>query len=264
MDGLDFSNLVESLAETHSPSRRMTTPTSNLIDLFEVDKKSIPSRVCLCGRRPILVTKDDKLVRWYQCGKCMTTEDMKKMSDDGYVMPDLHPLMPRVFHGTDVNRLHPKMQDATRWMPTMEKSGMLLHGTSGIGKTRAAWYWVQQCWKGGLTNAYNLNFRFLSMMELEERLTASFADYKHSAMLKELCNVPLLIIDDLGKERMTSRMATDIFAIVDQRSMNMSPTIITTNFNSQGLIDRFQPQDKETAIAMVRRLKDYYAIYGMQ
>ena len=101
------------------------------------------------------------------------------------------------------------------------------------------------------------------MMELEEKLSSSFSDNKHAQNLKSLCKAPLLVIDDFGKERMTSRMATDLFAIIDQRTMNQKATVITTNFNGQGLIERFMPSDKETAIALVRRLRDYFSIFGM-
>ena len=62
---------------------------------------------------------------------------------------------------------------------------------------------------------------------------------------------------------MTGRMAVDLFGIIDERSMNSRATIITTNFNSTALIDRFPPSDKETAIALVRRFKDYYKTCGI-
>ena len=57
-------------------------------------------------------------------------------------------------------------------------------------------------------------------------------------------------------------MAIDLFAIVDERSVNRKATIISTNFNGTTLLDRFENKDKETGVALIRRLKDYYKIVG--
>jgi DNA replication protein DnaC len=70
----------------------------------------------------------------------------------------------------------------------------------------------------------------------------------------------LLVIDDLGKERLTQRMESDLFAIIDERTSNKRSTIITTNYNGSGLSDRFS--NGETGSAIIRRLKDYFRIYG--
>jgi hypothetical protein len=75
-----------------------------------------------------------------------------------------------------------------------------------------------------------------------------------------LCTKPF--IDDLGKERLTSRMASDLFAIVDERTVNRRTTIISTNFNGTTLLERFENKDKETGVAFIRRLKDYFKIVG--
>ena len=80
--------------------------------------------------------------------------------------------------------------------------------------------------------------------------------------VESLIEHPLLVIDDLGKERLTSRMASDLFAIVDERSVNRKTTIISTNFNGTTLLERFENKDKETGVAFIRRLKDYYTIVG--
>ena len=71
-------------------------------------------------------------------------------------------------------------------------------------------------------------------------------------------NNNISVLSDFGKERLTSRMATDIFSIIDERSTNKKTTIITTNFNSSTMLDRFEKRDQELGIALVRRLKDYY------
>jgi DNA replication protein DnaC len=204
---------------------------------------------------------DDIVLRRYrECRACMDYEVAKS---EGWDWPTHHPKMPFIFRATDENRLHPNMQKALSWVPTIEKSGMLLHGTTGIGKSRAAWEWVNRKWLKGIDKDVIYPFLFLTMSDLEELLQQSWSEKKHSEVLKEIIDIPVLALDDFGKERLTSRMAADLFAVIDKRSINAKATIITTNFNGNGLIDRFLPQDKETGIALVRRLRDYYATFGM-
>jgi DNA replication protein DnaC len=94
------------------------------------------------------------------------------------------------------------------------------------------------------------------MRKLEMAIERGFEDHKHGQVLDFFCTVPVLCFDDFGKERLTNRMETDMFAIIDERTSNNRTTIITTNYNSKTLYDRFN--NKETAEAFIRRLRDYF------
>jgi DNA replication protein DnaC len=52
-------------------------------------------------------------------------------------------------------------------------------------------------------------------------------------------------------------MESDLFAVIDERTSNLKTTIITTNYTGDKLLDRFQ--NKETGVALVRRLRDYFS-----
>jgi hypothetical protein len=58
-------------------------------------------------------------------------------------------------------------------------------------------------------------------------------------------------------------MASDLFSVIDERTVNKRCTIISTNFNGASLLERFDARDKETGVALIRRFKDYYKIVGM-
>jgi DNA replication protein DnaC len=48
-------------------------------------------------------------------------------------------------------------------------------------------------------------------------------------------SVPLLIIDDLGKEKPTEWTLATLYAIIDGRYDSAMPVIITTNYDMQSL-----------------------------
>jgi len=112
----------------------------------------------------------------------------------------------------------------------------------------------------GWLHHYPKYSEFLTMRKLEQKIEQGFANQTHGDVIERLTSCSLLVIDDLGKERLTQRMETDLFSIIDERTSNKRPTIITTNYNGSGLSDRFN--NGETGTAIIRRLKDYFKIYG--
>lgn len=213
---------------------------------------------CHCGKRcALLVNSEGKLTRYHRCREHLDTERVKQ---DGFEEPRFVPSYPVLFRGTEVSKLHPRLQSAAEWYPSDAKSGLLLHGTTGVGKTRLAWHVVNRLWLDKARKDVNMPYRFLTMRKFEGLIEESFGEKAHSKMLEELIRTDLLVFDDLGKERATARLASDLFAVLDERSSAMRTTIITTNFNGQSLVDRFD--DKEMSAALVRRFRDYYTLVG--
>jgi len=216
---------------------------------------------CHCGRRGALFAKaDHSLIRWHHCREHL---DMERVSLAGLVDSTVPPAIPQIFLDTDVTRLHPKIQTALDWKPQGDVSGLLLHGTTGVGKTRGIWEIIKRLWAEETKKDRQLKFEFLTMRKLETTIESGFKEQKHGTAIDYLINCPLLILDDFGKERLTQRMASDLFAIVDERSTSRRSTIISTNFNGSTLLDRFDNRDKETGVALIRRLKDYYRAVGV-
>lgn len=158
--------------------------------------------------------------------------------------------VPELFKDTDLSRLPQELAKvASEWRPNGK--GLLIHGTTRKGKTRTAWHIVQSFWAA---NPYQNKYLFLTMFELEARLVASWGKDAWDRTMLRLVNVPLLAMDDLGKEKMTDRMASCLFALIDQRAQHKKSTLITTNLTGDTLLDRFH--DKELGAAFVARLKD--------
>lgn len=196
------------------------------------------------------------------CLSCFKTKDHHEypfvykdvFEKNNWCFKSVHPHTPAAFLDTIDSKLAPQMQIALREYKT--DHSVLLHGVTGTGKTRAAWVMFNRAW----LELYPKSCQFLTMRKLEQQIELGFANQNHGDVLERLSNCYLLVIDDLGKERLTARMESDLFAIIDERSSNKRPTIITTNYNGNGLSERFS--NGETGTALVRRLKDYFTIYG--
>ena len=176
--------------------------------------------------------------------------------EKGLVFAETHPQMPSAYRDTCIDKLpSERMRKAFNWAPG-EKHSLLLHGTTGCGKTRVAWSVFNRLW----LESFPLDAQFLPMRKVDGLIEKGFDDRDHGGVIDYLIEVPLLVLDDLGKERMTQRLESDLFAIIDERTANNRVTIITTNYTSQGLQERFS--NAETGPAFIRRLKDYFQAVG--
>ena len=216
---------------------------------------------CHCGRRGALLARQDgTLVRWHECREHL---DKERVAGYKYKDSTFPPSMPDVFKDTDCTRLHQKIQDALGWKPESDINGLLFHGTTGVGKTRGIWEIVRRAWEAEAKKDKQLDFHFLTMRKLEGLIEKSFDERNHAKMIDGLIECKFLVLDDFGKERLTSRMASDLFSIIDERTTARRATVISTNFNGTALLERFENRDKETGVAMIRRFKDYFTIVGI-
>jgi DNA replication protein DnaC len=68
-------------------------------------------------------------------------------------------------------------------------------------------------------------------------------------VLETYKRVPLLIIDDLGKERATDWTISTLYTIIDGRYDRAMPIIVTTNYDPGSLVGRLTPQGDDGTIA---------------
>ena len=185
--------------------------------------------------------------------KCVEAESESVRKDKDDVWKRTHPLetpVPPLFADTELSRLpEPLNVIADTWQP--DGKGLIIHGTSRKGKTRTAWYMAKRLYD---ESPYANRFLFLTMFDLEVRLVSAWGTHSWDKEMTKMVNVPLLYLDDLGKEKMTDRMASVMFALIDQRTQFKRSTIVTTNLTGDQLLERFH--DKETGNAFVARLRD--------
>ena len=101
----------------------------------------------------------------------------------------------------------------------------------------------------------------MTMIDLLERIKRTFNQQgeDEGRVLNVYKTVPLLIIDDIGKEPPTEWAIATIYNIINGRYEACLPTIITTNYDTDALIQRMTPRetrDSTTARATLDRLME--------
>lgn len=100
--------------------------------------------------------------------------------------------------------------------------GLLLIGSNGTGKTHLAAAIANSLLEAGIPAMYDTWAGHLQMLkdEFDE------GERKHLALMKK---VDLLVIDDLGKEKVTDWNAEILYEVINSRYEHRRPVIITTN-----------------------------------
>ena len=105
----------------------------------------------------------------------------------------------------------------------MNHTGLILAGMRGTGKTHLAIAIALDAMKHGKQAIFRL------VNDLLEELRQAVRDDEFSQVISRFKEVPVLILDDLGKERTTDAGLDYLYQIVDYRYRHNLQTIITTN-----------------------------------
>lgn len=155
-------------------------------------------------------------------------------------------MVPEEFKNTDLSRVpNPsKAKEALAHDWTGDKS-MLIHGVSGSAKTRVAILCLEKAIKQGRTVEFVDEFRLHAI---------ALKPYDNDDWLKRACYSGVTLLDDLGNQPITEAVEFVVWQIIKTRKNELLPTIITTQYRGEGLLDRFR--SRERGMAILRRLEE--------
>lgn len=156
--------------------------------------------------------------------------------------------------------IHEAVAKVQAW-PYSDK-GLGLIGVSGHSKTRLMFTLIKRLLREGRGCSY------INMAVFGREVGSRFSESASAAnsWINGLCKIPVLFLDDIGKEKMTERVETELYGILEIRTREMLPIYFTANFGGDALIEKMtslKRDDDESekvsdrAIPIVRRLRKY-------
>lgn len=119
-----------------------------------------------------------------------------------------------------------------------EGYGMYIYGDSGTGKTH-----LTACMVNELVKQHR-PVLFTNFFEISQIIRGTFKSSKISEidMIEKIANIDFLFLDDLGTEKVTKNgednwLQEKIFEILNKRYNNKKPTIFTSNYSLEELIN---------------------------
>lgn len=117
----------------------------------------------------------------------------------------------------------------TAWRPSDGK-GMAILGPQGSGKTLALWSLFRNL------EREQYSPKILTAVQLSRVLGEAARDIREVSWLY---NCRVLMIDDLGKERLSPSVAALLWEVLDRRYGSGRPIVLTTRFSGAEMIQRF-------------------------
>lgn len=102
-------------------------------------------------------------------------------------------------------------------------TGLGLYGAAGLGKSHLAAAIVNEFTARGVGAIYT------GVVEMLAKIKAAFDTHGNEGIVARLCDMPMLVLDDLGKEQLTEWSASTLYRIVNRRYENDLPLIVTCN-----------------------------------
>lgn len=117
--------------------------------------------------------------------------------------------------------------------------GLMMCGSPGTGKTHLAAAIINTRLQLGQSSI------FVTVPELLADIRATFGkDEVLREMLSVVKNAELLVLDDLGAERVTTWVTEQVFDIINARCLNQKQTVVTTNYAPGQLVARMAACEK--------------------
>lgn len=152
--------------------------------------------------------------------------------------------------------------DASHFETLERGGGLYITGRNGRGKTWlgcqcAKHYLIRHITEEMGVTRCRRSFWFVSSMQVLSMIRSTYGRWSVSEedVFMRLIGVDLLMLDDLGKGNPTQNAAEVFFRVISDRCAAHKATIVTSQYDTKGLVGRYPDTDAETVEAMVSRLR---------
>jgi len=209
------------------------------------------------------------LEQWYECDKCKDTgyandkmcACMKNIIRDfeyerinnssSLKLCDFNTLSPDYYNEDEREEMKKVLDYCRKYSDSFSdrSESILLMGKSGLGKTHISLAIAKSAIDKGYGVIYVSASIVCSRME-DERFNGSNYDTE-----KSLTECDLLIFDDLGTEFMTAFIMSALYTIINKRLITSKPTIISTNYNFDGIRKNYDQRIASRLLGSYKRVE---------
>lgn len=126
--------------------------------------------------------------------------------------------------------------------------GLILGGPTGTGKTRTAWLLLQRLHNEGR------QIVAFDALGFSHEVSARFGDGSGESWADGVARADVVFLDDLGKAKLTERVESELFGLIERRTANLLPIIATMNATGAGLAAKTTDDRGEP---LLRRLREF-------
>jgi len=181
---------------------------------------------------------------------------------------------PPAYADTDVSQL-PCGKDVVRAVLADINQSKILIGEPRQGKTSLAWELVKRK-RESMTvkidaksndvyetpyvyERFDGDILMFDCIDFTSMISEAYRNGDERKFYKDMSCLDLLVIDDLGKSKITERVAEGLFGVIDKIMQQRGQLVITSNLIGEHLIKRFD--DQILATALLARIREYCKSY---
>jgi primosomal protein DnaI len=219
----------------------------SLVKLYEYIEQSVGCSECeslercknmIQGYHPHLVIQGKMIdIQYDRCPRKIAYDERKKhesLIQSLYMPREILQASMREFHRDQqrVNVIQAARQFLDQYEPGKKVQGLYLYGPFGVGKTYLL---------GAIANALankRVSCMLVYLPEFLREMKSSIQDNTLNEKIDAVKRVPVLMLDDIGAESMSSFVRDDILgSILQFRMLENLPTFFTSNFDFEELED---------------------------
>ena len=128
------------------------------------------------------------------------------------------------------------------------RRGVVIFGASGAGKTRAMWELLKR------VMTVSTEVFCPGKNSFDHRLAAQYRNESAEEWIAGICDTDIVAFDDITKMRMTERVESELFGIIDHRVNHHLPIIVTVQGDSTSISKAI---GEEKSAPIIRRLREF-------